>query len=229
METDGLIPRSANKPVYYVCTCQQGYITSSNCDSKVSSRDTRFDVVVFFDELALLQTAIPAAASRCGPNGKTYPSRNPNNPIGCWCNNGTHIEEIEVNGPTQYCLWIHNTRTSAEKYLSSIYFLSLFLWLSKNTTISKLIIDTKKEWSIAMFSHPSAFIWYLANVSQSIYRNDCWTRVVWDLCQSFSHSRSQRPLIRYLSIDYSRCKHREPSRQARDWAGRRLLRSSMVR
>jgi hypothetical protein len=58
----------------------------------------------FFCSLELLMTDVPSAETRCGPNGKPYPSRNPNNPIGCWCKNGTHIEEIEEDGPEKYCL-----------------------------------------------------------------------------------------------------------------------------
>jgi Notch-like protein len=86
VETDGLIPTPGSKPIYYVCLCKNGYIASGNCD-------------------VLLATKVPAAISRCGgPNGRPYPSRNPNNPIGCFCKNGTHIPEIEEDGPTEYCV-----------------------------------------------------------------------------------------------------------------------------
>ncbi|CAF4059755.1 unnamed protein product, partial [Rotaria sp. Silwood2] len=84
VETDGIVTVPGGRPIFYVCQCKLGYITSSDCDG-------------------LLTTQIPTAASRCGPNGRPYPSRNPNNPIGCWCNNGTHIEEINASGPSSYC------------------------------------------------------------------------------------------------------------------------------
>jgi hypothetical protein len=54
--------------------------------------------------LVVLGAQMTTAASRCGSGGRPYPSRNPNNPIGCWCNNGTHIEEIRDDGPPTYCL-----------------------------------------------------------------------------------------------------------------------------
>jgi len=85
VETDGIIVTPGSRPIFYVCSCTNGYISAGNCDE-------------------LIKTDIPTATPRCGPNGKTYASRNPNNPIGCWCNNGTHIEEIADDGPTQYCL-----------------------------------------------------------------------------------------------------------------------------
>jgi len=84
VETDGIIPTPNSRPIYYVCLCKSGYISSGSCDD-------------------LLNTQVPAVTSRCGPNGKPYPSRNPNNPVGCWCNNGTHIEEIQDDGPSEYC------------------------------------------------------------------------------------------------------------------------------
>lgn len=60
----------------------------------------------FSFRLDLIDVEVPSVAitTRCGPKGKPYPSRNPGNPIGCWCNNGTHVEEIQVDGPAQYCL-----------------------------------------------------------------------------------------------------------------------------
>ncbi|CAF0800802.1 unnamed protein product [Rotaria sordida] len=84
VETDGIITTPGGKPIFYVCSCKNGYISAGDCDG-------------------LLSTDVPNAAPRCGPNGRPYPSRNPNNPIGCWCNNGIHIEEIDPNGPSSYC------------------------------------------------------------------------------------------------------------------------------
>ncbi|CAF1083657.1 unnamed protein product [Adineta steineri] len=85
VETNGITIPPSTKPIYYVCQCKGGYISSGSCND-------------------LLTTGMPTATSRCGTNGKPYPSRNPNNPFGCWCNNGTHIEEIEEDGPAQYCV-----------------------------------------------------------------------------------------------------------------------------
>lgn len=85
VETDGIVAIPGGKPIYYVCLCKSGYISSGSCDD-------------------LLNTSLTTAATRCGSNGKPYPSRNPNNPIGCWCKNGTHIEQIEEDGPSTYCL-----------------------------------------------------------------------------------------------------------------------------
>lgn len=85
VETDGIVTGTGAKPIYYVCLCQNGYISSGSCDT-------------------LLDTDVPAAVATCGSEGKPYPSRNPNNPIGCWCNNGTHIEEIREDDPKPYCV-----------------------------------------------------------------------------------------------------------------------------
>ena len=35
VETDGLIPKGATKPIYYVCLCQKGYISAGSCDGKI--------------------------------------------------------------------------------------------------------------------------------------------------------------------------------------------------
>lgn len=83
-ETDGLIPTPGSRPIYYVCTCLNGYITTRDCNN-------------------LIDNLVPAARIICGANGTPYPSRNPNNPIGCWCNNGTHIEEIMDSTATNLC------------------------------------------------------------------------------------------------------------------------------
>ncbi|CAF1017693.1 unnamed protein product [Adineta ricciae] len=85
VETDGIIVPPSNRPIYYVCSCKEGYISSGSCDD-------------------VLGAQMATAQGRCGPTGKPYPSRNPNNPFGCWCNNGTHIPEIDADGPAQYCV-----------------------------------------------------------------------------------------------------------------------------
>ncbi len=104
VETDGLVPKVGIRPIYYVCLCQQGYISAGSCDGKIALNKQDLNFEFSFLLLDLLGAGLTAVAGRCGPNGKTYPSRNPNNPIGCWCNNGTHIEEIEDDGPAQYCV-----------------------------------------------------------------------------------------------------------------------------
>jgi hypothetical protein len=58
----------------------------------------------FFFILDLLNSIPTTYATQCGTLGKPYPSRNPNNPVGCWCNNGTHIEEVDANDPGPYCV-----------------------------------------------------------------------------------------------------------------------------
>ena len=35
VETDGIILKPGGKPIYYVCSCQDGYITYQDCDSKI--------------------------------------------------------------------------------------------------------------------------------------------------------------------------------------------------
>ncbi len=35
VETDGIISAVGTKPIYYVCSCKQGYISSGNCDGKI--------------------------------------------------------------------------------------------------------------------------------------------------------------------------------------------------
>ncbi len=35
VETDGLIPKGATRPIYYVCLCQNGYISAGSCDGKI--------------------------------------------------------------------------------------------------------------------------------------------------------------------------------------------------
>ncbi|CAF2185083.1 unnamed protein product [Rotaria magnacalcarata] len=85
VETDGIVVTPGTKPIFYVCLCKNGYINSGSCND-------------------LIDKDIPKAVTPCGPNGDPYPNRNPNNPIGCWCKNGTHIPEIDINSSAGLCL-----------------------------------------------------------------------------------------------------------------------------
>ncbi len=35
VETDGITSGVGTKPIYYVCSCKKGYISSGNCDGKI--------------------------------------------------------------------------------------------------------------------------------------------------------------------------------------------------
>jgi len=85
VETDGITVIPGGKPIYYVCQCRDGYIASGDCTSVLGAGKT-------------------AATASCGSNGKPYPSRNPTNPFGCWCNNGTHVEEIKDDAAKPICI-----------------------------------------------------------------------------------------------------------------------------
>jgi hypothetical protein len=42
VETNGIITKPGARPIYYVCSCQNGYITSSDCDSKIHYKRSHF-------------------------------------------------------------------------------------------------------------------------------------------------------------------------------------------
>lgn len=104
VETDGLVATPGSRPIYYVCMCKGGYIAASDCEGKESDIRKRIDTYLLSID-ALGTAVVTAATTACGAKGRPYPSRNPNNPIGCFCKNGTHIEEIPENAVAPLCIW----------------------------------------------------------------------------------------------------------------------------
>lgn len=35
VETDGIVATPNGRPIYYVCSCKSGYISSGSCDGKI--------------------------------------------------------------------------------------------------------------------------------------------------------------------------------------------------
>lgn len=48
VETDGIIVNQGGRPIYYVCSCQDGYITYKDCDCKIDRKSDEKEFELIF-------------------------------------------------------------------------------------------------------------------------------------------------------------------------------------
>jgi hypothetical protein len=52
VETDGIVVTNGARPIYYVCLCQEGYISAGDCNGKIIYKRNFFNLKIIFSYIS---------------------------------------------------------------------------------------------------------------------------------------------------------------------------------